>query len=321
MKKIILSLVTVLTLGWAVGQQQEQFSMYMMNNFMVNPAEAGTEEFIDIKIGYRTQWVSLSGAPKTFFLSGHAPLAKKMSRFDDVQQLAFHGVGGVITADQIGPFSIINAKAAYSYHLPVGKDLILSLGAFAGIRQYQLDPNKLAFDEGLSQDPTFSAAQTFTAPDLSLGLWGYASNYYFGLASFQLLQSDLQLQTTIDNTGGDSGSLAMHHWATAGYLIKLNEDFMIIPSFVVKAVQPAPLSFDLNAKFRYKDLAWLGFSYRRLDSFVGIIGVTAKKKFDIAYAFDFTTSDLSNYTTGSHEILVGQRLPNSEHDPAPSQFW
>ena len=86
-------------------------------------------------------------------------------------------------------------------------------------------------------------------------------------------------------------------------------------------VTPAPISIDLNAKFRYQDQAWIGLSYRNQDAVIGMVGVTLKKLIDVAYAFDFNMSDLKAYNSGTHEILIGLRLPNHQHTPPPSQFW
>ena len=316
---LLLALILAAPLAWA--QQQEQYSMYMMNNFMVNPAEAGTEEFADILVGYRTQWVGFDGAPRTFFLSGHTPIGKKSSRFDDVKQLPFHGAGGIVTGDQIGPFRINTVKASYAYHLPVTKDLILSLGAFVGAKQYTLDLGDVEFDDQGGDDNKFNQTQTVMTPDVSFGFWGYSSKYYFGVSAFQLLQSDVKLGDQSAPGAGADGKLDIHSWVTAGYNIKIDSNFSIIPSFVVKFVSPAPVSFDVNAKLRYKDQYWLGVSYRGGDAVVGIVGLTAKKMIDIAYAYDFTTSDIKNFSTGSHEILVGLRLANHPDAPPPAQFW
>lgn len=94
-----------------------------------------------------------------------------------------------------------------------------------------------------------------------------------------------------------------------------------MPSFVVKGVTPAPIQFDINSKLRYKDFAWVGVSYRNRDAVIALAGVTIKSKLDISYAYDINTSPLSQFNSGSHEILIGLRIPNHEHEPPPAQFW
>ncbi|MCP4521648.1 MAG: type IX secretion system membrane protein PorP/SprF [Cytophagales bacterium] len=321
MKKILIILSCLFCSSALWAQQQEHYSMYMMNNYLVNPAEGGTEEFVDLKLGYRTQWVGLEGAPATIFLSGHAAINKHTSRFDDVDQLPFHGAGGAVISDNIGPYSILTAKASYSFHLPLTRDFILSFGAFGGVKQYTVDVDKLESSVDGTVDPVAQNIASSVVPDMSAGIWFYkGTSFYGGISAFQLLGNNINISPDIANTD-IRGTLARHYFATFGYNIKLNDKFSIIPSFVVKAVAPAPLSLDLNAKFRYEDKAWLGVSYRNQDAVVAIAGVTLKGLIDIAYSYDFNYSDLNNYNAGSHEVLVGLRLPNHEHKPPPSQFW
>lgn len=301
---------------WA--QQEEHYSMYMMNNYLLNPAVGGTEEFIDLKLGYRTQWVNLDGSPQSFFLSGHSPLHKRTSRFEEVKQMPFHGVGGVVISDQIGVYNRFTAKASYTYHLPVTTSLTLSFGAFLGIKQFKYDNSKAEYSYNGTQDQTFNTSLNTIMPDASLGIWGYSKKYYFGISSFQILNNEISWGSEVPD---ETGQLSRHYFVTAGYLIPIGVNYSLVPSFVMRAVSPAPVQFDFNAKLRYQDLAWLGFSYRNKDAVVVLAGVTIKKLVDIGYAYDINTSELNNYNKGTHEILVGLRMPYHEHNPPPAQFW
>ncbi len=320
MKRLLIILSSFIALS-AIGQQQEHYSMYMMNNYLVNPAEGGTEDFVDLKLSYRTQWVGLEGAPRTFYLSGHTPLGKRVSSNKDLEQQPFHGVGGAIISDQIGPHSIMTVKGSYAYHLPVTKDLILSLGAFAGIKQYRTNQAELKPSDGVDydSDPTLNNLKTSVAPDMSLGIWGYAKRYYFGVATFQILNN--KVNTTSVEGADEQGALSMHHWVTGGYLFKVDSLWNLVPSVVLKYASPAPLTFDINFKVNYADKYWVGVSYRNGDALIGTLGATFKGFVDIGYAYDFTTSNISTVSAGSHEVFIGLRLPNHVHKPAPAQFW
>lgn len=311
-----------------MAQQEAQFSQYMQNYFLVNPAEGGTEEFIDLRLGSRTQWTGLEGAPRTIFVSGHAPIGKKTSRFDDVKQMPFHGVGGYVMKDETGPSSRTSLYASYAYHLPVSanNDLVLSFGMNAGLKQYQLDENEISFYseeyEGV-EDQAIIGVQNKLMPDVTAGIWAYSKNYFMGISAFQLLRNKVSFYTT--ENGGSStvtDNLDMHFFFTGGYKFHLKDStWMLIPSFVVKQVSPAPVAMDFNCKLRYKSLAWIGGSYRHNDSFIGMIGITAKKILEVSYSFDFTTSNLAGFNNGTHEVIVGLNLPYHEHNPKPSQFW
>jgi type IX secretion system PorP/SprF family membrane protein len=332
MKRILTSMILSAVALLSYGQQQEHYSMYMQNNFLVNPAEGGTDEFIDLKVGYRTQWVDFGntgeGGPKTVFISGHTPLNKHETKLEGANQKAFHGVGGSIISDGIGPFNIVTAKAAYAYHLPIShgsNPLILSLGAFGGIKQFQVQGTELSFSsDQTATDPFAHSFKTVVVPDFSLGIWGYSKSYYFGIASFQLLNSKIDVYNEIDEAltnASAGGALAMHHWFTAGYKVHIDTNWYVVPSIVAKYVQGAPMTFDFNAKIRYQDLYWAGVSYRREDAVVILAGVTVKKLVDIGYSYDVTRTDIKTYSSGSHEIILGMRLPNHQHHPPPAQFW
>ena len=220
--KKVLVLIIMLSVGLILNAQQiEQFSLYSENNFLINPAEAGTEKFVDVKLGYRTQWQGLDGAPRTFFFSAHTPLHKISDEYEDTKALPFHGGGIAVIGDRIGPFNRTNAKLGYAYHLPVSKDFIISGGVHAGIQQYQLDLQ--ALDAGNGDDsPVFDISSTSAldrsiVPDLSFGIWGYGDRFYFGLASFQLIPSRVNVTQGLEGDAEDSGDLDAHHWLTAGY--------------------------------------------------------------------------------------------------------
>ena len=81
MKKIIL-VVALLLSGFVVelrAQQDPQYTQYMYNMNIVNPAYAGSRGTLSIGLLGRTQWVGISDAPKTATLSIHAPVGKNLA--------------------------------------------------------------------------------------------------------------------------------------------------------------------------------------------------------------------------------------------------
>src|SRR5215212_9030511 len=74
------SLPFLLLLGFASGgfaQQKPQYTQYILNNYIINPALTGIENYTDLKISARDQWVGLNGAPRTMYLTIHTALGKK----------------------------------------------------------------------------------------------------------------------------------------------------------------------------------------------------------------------------------------------------
>ena len=286
----ILSGIGILVSVVAFAQQQAQYSMYMINNYTLNPAVGGTEDYTDLKISYRTQWVDFGGAPKDFYVSGHTAIGKVKYADESVKPMPFHGVGGYIYNDITGPSSRLGAYGSYAYHLPLTSKLTASFGAFLGFQQYRLDASQLNFySDDVQPETAVNGKQSKFLPDANIGGWLYHKNYYIGASVFQILNNGLNFDDVKNSVEGKMNS---HFFATAGYRVPINDDFTWVPSFVVKAVSPVPMQFDINSKFRYQDLAWVGFSYRKKDAFILLAGVTLLEHWDIAYSYDIATSNL-----------------------------
>ena len=61
--------------------------------------------------------------------------------------------------------------------------------------------------------------------------------------------------------------------------------------------------FDISLIGTYKKVVWLGASYRHTDAVVFMAGAQAGP-FKFGYSYDYTLSDIGNYSSGSHEIFL-----------------
>ncbi len=313
---LIMMLFCLTLANKVLAQQRAQYSMYMNNNYVLNPAVGGTTDYTEFKALYRNQWTGFEGTPKSIFLTGHTSIGKQLLEDESVKPMPFHGVGGYIFRDDTGPTKKIALFGSYAYHLPLTTKLTLSMGAFAGFQHYSVQKD---LDFYTDSDPALSGQASKLLPDIDLGAWLYHKNYYVGIASFQVLNNKINFED-IGNTDED-GKLNNHFFLSAGYRVQINEDFMVVPSFVMRGVYPAPVQFDINAKVRYKDFAWAGISYRNKDAIVALIGATIKSRYEIGYAYDFTTSNLKYYSGGSHEIMIGYRIPHDAGVEPTTPFW
>jgi type IX secretion system PorP/SprF family membrane protein len=108
---------------------------------------------------------------------------------------------------------------------------------------------------------------------------------------------------------------------TAGYKMFLNDDVTILPSVLVKYIHPAPTSVDFNVKAQYRDLMWLGGSYRHKDGFAAMVGLNVSNTFNVGYSYDITTTRINTVSRGTHEILLGFLLNNRYGDWCPRNIW
>lgn len=320
MNKLLLSIWVMLCfMLHAKSQQRVQFSQYMNNLYMINPAAGGTDDYGDIKVSYRSQWIGLPGAPTSYYVSGHVPLEKIAGSGRSVNyKKNYNTAGGYICNDKTGPTSRLNMVGSYAYNMKVSDNFRVSSGIFLGIQQYTLHGESLTF-----HDPgDNSTLQRVIVPDITIGMMGYSKKVYFGISMSQVFQNKLNFDYSAISSERDKYSkLSNHYYITSGVKINVNDDFTLIPSLLIKYVSPAIPSIDINAKLKYKKMFWVGASYRNLDSFIGMVGANINQIFVLAYSYDASISGLSTYNAGSHEILLGVKLQGKRKYLLQKYFW
>ncbi|MBL4754528.1 MAG: type IX secretion system membrane protein PorP/SprF [Flavobacteriales bacterium] len=278
------------------AQQPPQFSQFVFNNFLINPASGGTNDYIDFKLGYRTQWLGFGAQPVTFLFSAHSPISlgnKEPGRFGDKPH---HAVGGYLLKDATGPISKFNGYLSYSYHMRLSYTVRASFGFFGGVKQYKLDPAGLTTPDKMESLPSFTAI----APDAAAGFWIYSKKYFGGVSAHQLIPLGL---------GGTANKLTMHYFLTGGYVIKIKKiESKLIPSAHVKFGLTTPIQTDIQVKFDYQNILWAALAYRKTDALIGIVGFNVYNTFQLGYAFDFTLSKLRKYSSNTHEIIISWRF-------------
>jgi type IX secretion system PorP/SprF family membrane protein len=331
MKKILLLGFLVMASLALRAQQRPQFSQYMINPYVLNPAVGGVEKYVDIRAGYRNQWVGFTDAhPVTTYLSVHGPIgqAKCFNTRTKHRTNGFHGVGGYVMHDKTGPISRIHGYVSYAYHLQMAKKTFISLGLSGGVQQFRLDANQLDIRNPDQSSVNYQGADYAvlsnryqrTLPDISAGAWFYSSDFFAGASVGQIAGSPLELDFN-GVSKENQGKLVHHYFLISGYRFRVDRDLSVIPSIAAKGVGNAPLSLDLNCKVRYLDSYWAGVSYRKGAAVAVMAGIVINKMFDVSYSYDAQTTDIRKYAYGSHEIVVGYRLPIKPNLICPSHFW
>ena len=297
MRNLILFCLVVLVMQ-ANGQQLPQLTQYQFNDYVFNPAIAGSRQFFELRSGHRYQWVGIQDAPRTFTFSGTTPVGQKM------------GVGGYLFTDIVGPTRRTGFQLSYAYHLRLTEDIKLSLAVSAGLLQFLIDGSKINFhDPG---DPVLDdQLRGDLLPDAKFGFYLYGERFWFGATAPQLLQNKVYF---LDESRETLSRMEDHYYAMGGYRLPLGEDWKLEPSFLVKYTSPVPAKIDLNATIRYKDTFWLGAGYRTNDAYCAMVGYWLKKTFQFGYSYDIITSNLRNYSTGTHEVMLAITLAK---EPVP----
>ncbi|MCJ8208936.1 type IX secretion system membrane protein PorP/SprF [Mucilaginibacter sp. RS28] len=327
MRKIYIFVALCLLTVSVYSQQKPQYTQYVFNNYLLNPAVSGIENYLDVKAGYRRQWTGLDGAPVTTYLTANMPIGAKfidgdatampaaggtnpLSRSYTQEYMAaepHHGVGLMVVGDRTGPITQTTINATYAYHLGLAPKLNLAVGVSAGINNIGLDRSKIQLGD-FADDPAIANSNVSQIkPDLGMGVWLYSADYYVGASAQQLLKQNLYFST---NGAYNQSQTVPHFFFTAGVKLYVTDDITFMPSVLVKVINPVPTTFDINGKLAFRDRFWIGAAYRRNDAVAAIAGINISSLINVGYSYDFTTSALRTVSNGTHEIVIGLLLNN-----------
>ncbi|MCB0759295.1 MAG: type IX secretion system membrane protein PorP/SprF [Flavobacteriales bacterium] len=278
----------------AKAQQDPQYTQYMFNLLAINPAYAGSADRISIKALSRHQWVGFEGAPTTQTLTMHSPFL-----------LQSIGLGGTVMRDEHGPVTQYGLIVDVAYRMFLANDQKLAFGIKGGLNLFQgdfaalhpLEANDQVFQQNVS---------TKTDPQFGFGIMWYGDRFYLGLSSPKVLRTDF-FEVDSLRFVSQPGQRA-HYFLTGGYVFNLSTYTKFKPTFMVKAVEGAPMSFDIGANFLLYEKLWLGAMYRYTDAVGALVQYNLTDGLSVGYAYDYPLSPLRNYSGGSHEFMLGLDL-------------
>ncbi len=338
-KLLALGICAVLAVGQALAQQKPQYTQYSLNNYLLNPAISGIEDYADLKFGTRQQWAGLEGAPESYYVTMHMPVNKDMSssyrgvgssgvkpkeattKKTNIYRRArsHHGLGGMAMSTRTGPLKRGTLSLSYAFHQPITRDIRIAAGVAPGIIQYSLDPSYVNTAKG--NDPAIWDGRINEVKfDLNMGLWLYSERFYVGMSGAQLVPSKRQLIST-GSAQDNKGELQKHYFMTGGYRFDVSPDVTLVPSVMVKMAQPSPVSVDATVKALYANRLWVAATYRHKEAVAAMAGINISHLFDLAYSYDAGTSPLGTTNAGSHEVVLGFKIRNTRKVICPRWSW
>jgi type IX secretion system PorP/SprF family membrane protein len=312
MSRRYLYYILILLLGGRLSAQQDpQYTHYMYNMSVVNPAYA-TAFPATLSLGglYRSQWVGAVGAPKTMTFFGHMPVNKKVE------------LGLSIVSDDIGDGAKKenNVYADFAYVLPLGGPHRLSLGLKGGFTSLNTNFNGFRLESGnTATDLAFAQDVRFVKPNAGAGLYYFTDSHYIGISVPNILAfKHIEERDGITAYGYE----ALHVFFTGGYVFPIAADVRLKPAFMVKFSEGSPATCDISLNALYLDRFELGGAYRVNESFSALMSVGVTPDIRIGYAYDYTTSNLGKFNSGSHEvfILFDLGLMGKGYDKSPRFF-
>ncbi len=277
----------------AKAQQDPNYTMYIYNMNLINPAYAGANTTTDVGINVRSQWASIQGAPETQSFIFGTPVGKNM------------GLGLSVISDQTFIEKQTSIAADFSYHLKLSNDLDLYFGVKAGFNSYNANTDGLV-TYGVQADPNLMNLNGRFNPNFGTGVYLKHEVYFLSLSIPKILSNDrLEQEDGIARTGADR----QHIYLAGGTDVTLGNGMVFKPTVLLRYVDAAPLSIDLTARLAFTESFELGAAYRYDESFSGLAIFNVSKVLQIGYAYEFANSSaVRNIDNGTHELMMNIRI-------------
>lgn len=294
MKKLFIAVLLMLAhFGTASAQYEPQYTQYMYNTLVINPAYAGSRGAFSITGMHRSQWLGIEGAPKTQTLNFHTPLTERV------------GIGLSIVNDEIGNGTNqeTNFDGIFSYTIPLARESKLSFGIKAGAHLLNLDFTKLA-NYNQEVNPGLINIDNKFSPNFGIGIYYYNESFYAGLSVPNFLKTQHFDDSNSSNSFLETERFNMYFMT--GYVYELNPRLQFKPALLLRAAQGTPLQIDISTTFLINEKFTLGAAYRWNAALSAMLGFQINDNLMLGLAYDREISELgaSTFNDGSFEVLL-----------------
>ena len=280
-----------------MAQQEAHFTHFMFNQQYLNPAFVGSRNTGSFTGIHRSQWIGFEGAPTSQILSFQTPVMKSRA-----------GVGGMIRRTSIGITNDWAMTGAYSYNIRLTQKWDLRLGMHAALKYFGIEfdspdavteqPNDPSLNDGEFRDK-------YTA-NVGIGMYlKFQDYFYFGLSSPFIYPNEIGF----NDLSSFTAEVEQHRYLMGGGAIPVSAQFELMPNFLIKWVDNAPIGLDLNLSIRYMKKVMAGLTYRPGGNGTGesvdaLLFFQFGQKFGAGLGYDLTLSDVRDYQSGSIEVML-----------------
>ncbi|MCH2229569.1 MAG: type IX secretion system membrane protein PorP/SprF [Crocinitomicaceae bacterium] len=290
--KLILYITTALLLSnLCYSQQRGSYSNFLLNDVYYNPAIAGSKNIHVANVSYRNQWVGFQGAPS--LLMGNF--------YGSVRNEGKIGYGASIISENVGITQSTTFSVNYAHHFRLNESIKLGLGIQPGYLQYRVKLyDAILADQG--DDVLTGTVYSANAIDVAAGFNLHSDKFFVMGSIHHLLGKEIRFTSYNSN-------LDFHFTGIAGYNYQFKKKKIELqPSILFKYTKPVPYQITGMLKGTFNNKFWIGLLYKT-DATAGIsVGINVKERFTIGYGFDYALSKLSNYQSGSHEVILSFNL-------------
>ncbi len=305
MKKSLLLITLATSSLFVQAQQDPQLTMWQYDRVSFNPAAAGMNCMHCLTVFHRDQWDGFDKDPKTYLMNYDGLWAEngKIPAFSGGL-----GAGLSFMTEVLGQQQNTVGRLSFAPKFVMNNGSTFSIGLSLGFYGSKLGSNWVYIDP---DDPTIPENE-ITANTFDLGVGATLSKqgqYYVGVSATHLTAGELKNMNI---------KTARHYYFMGGYEYGLGSSGLVLrPNALIKTDFNAT-QFDINADVLWNNMLWGGLAFRPGDAIAPYVGFQTSfaptklgPKSDlcehglkIGYSYDVTTSDIKDYSAGSHEIFI-----------------
>ncbi|HLP21689.1 MAG TPA: PorP/SprF family type IX secretion system membrane protein [Chitinophagales bacterium] len=288
------------------AQSEPQFTQFMFNRYLFNPAYAGHYDGLEVSAIHRSQYVSIANRYiATQGLNINAPI-----------DVISSGIGLTAINDLIGFQRSTYVALNYDYRKKFkwGK---MGIGIGAGFIQTSIAGDKLRAPEGdynggVNHNDNFlpNSLQQGIAPDFSFGIYFNSEKYFAGASLNHIALSSAAVKS--ESGGKTKLNFSRNLFFTGGYDFQISQKFSIMPSAIIKTdLKKVQVDIGLTTTIINNIIAGIsfrGYTKKTIDALAIVLGFKYKGV-QLAYSYDANLSYLTKFNTGSHEIGLSYRYP------------
>lgn len=283
----------------ASAQQDPLYAQYLTNPLLFNPAYAGLNNAFNASLSFRNQWAGYEGSPSTVNLNSHLALVDNKV-----------GLGGMVIRDVLGPTKNTEAHILASYKIKLNQKYTLSFGMQAGVVSSTNNYSKLHLDN--PSDPSFAGKMNFMWPNIGFGTILTGEKFLIGLSVPRMLKAK--------NTDG-SFNYNQHFYLFTSYVYYLGTRLRLKPSLLLRGVNGAPISADVNFNINIDTKYTAGIFVRNFNAYGVLAQAWFRDKFRLGYAFELPAPKSVGTQFTSHEITLGIKTAVlNSHERSYSEF-
>ena len=272
------------------AQQQPVTDLYLFEGLAINPAYAGSQVQFSTSIIHRDQWVNFPGSPVTDMFSVHSSFFGTRA-----------GAGLMITNDIIGIHNDFSIYGSFAYKIitDVG---VLSFGLQGGINNISSDFNKLNLKD--QTDVLLQGKEQVWNPNFGTGIYFTNDKTFLGLSVPYLINS-----SALESEGVLSEAKRYrYYYLYGGTTLPMNRNFKLKPSALLRFQEGAPITFDMTLGIVAYETLKFGATYRLNDNVTFLFELELLDQLHLGYAYEYTLSEISDYSNGSHELMLNFRF-------------